>query len=289
MGYRIREMRPSDVVAIVRIANQAFLETARLTPLMGRRIAQRMRGDRECLFVAETDGGEVVGFVVGSCGEERATVGWIAVHPRHQGRGIGGILLEAVERKAMEKGISVVETGTPFARSFYEKYGYRCVETHRSMLLELVGREVSIPEDLRIRVITLDDLPEVMDFIDDEDEWLRFLDAYFSAYEKDADKAIAAFCEQEMVGIAVGRTEEVCSELITLAYLFVRDERRAMDVLKALAYVASTRGCRWFGVELPIKGITEAELESLGWEDAKLPFFWTRYRMRKELSPTDSR
>ena len=127
MGYRIRQMRPSDAVAVVRIANQAFLETARLTSLMGRRFVQRMKGDRDCLFVAESDDGEVVGFVIGSCKGGRATIGWIAVHPGHQGRGIGGMLLEAVEGKAMERGIRVVETGTPFARTFYEKYGYRCV------------------------------------------------------------------------------------------------------------------------------------------------------------------
>jgi ribosomal protein S18 acetylase RimI-like enzyme len=277
-------MKPSDVVAVMRIANQAFLETARLTSLMGRRFAQRMRGDRECLFVAETDEGEMVGFVMGSCKEDRASIGWIAVHPNHQGRGVGGMLLEAVERRAMEKGIRVVETGTPFARTFYEKHGYRCVGIRRSMLLELVGREVSAPEDLRIRVITLDDLAEVMDFIGDEEEWLKFLEAYFSAYERDADKAIAVLSEEGMVGIAIGRTDELCGELVTLAYLFVKDNRRAMDVLRSLAYVASTRGCRWFGVELPVRGITEAELESQGWEDAKLPFFWTGYRMRKELS-----
>ena len=282
MGYRIRQMRPSDAVAVVRIANQAFLETARLTSLMGRRFVQRMKGDRDCLFVAESDDGEVVGFVIGSCEGGRATIGWIAVHPGHQGRGIGGMLLEAVEGKAMERGIRVVETGTPFARTFYEKYGYRCVEVRRSMLLELVGREISIPQGLGIRAITLHDLDEVMDLIGDEGEWLRFLDAYFSAYGRDAEKAIVV-SSGELVGVAIGETDEVCGELVRLSYLFARDEGRAMDVLSCLVYVASARGCRWFGVELPVKGVTEEELESRGWEDAKLPFLWTRYRMRKEL------
>jgi len=282
MGYRIRGMKPSDVVAVVRIANQSFLETARISSLMGRRFAQRMKESRECLFVAESDDGEVVGFVVGSCEGERATIGWIAVHPKHQGKGIGGMLLGAVESRAREKGIYVVETGTPFARKFYEKYGYRCVEIHRSMLLELVGKGISIPEGLGIRVVILDDLDWVMDFIGDEEEWLRFLDAYFSAYGRDAEKAIAVSSE-ELVGVAIGETNEVCSELVKLSYLFVRDEEKAMDVLSCLVYVTSTRGCRWFGVELPVKGITEGELESRGWEDARFPFFWTKYRMRKEL------
>ena len=282
--YKLREMRPSDVLAVVRIANQSFLETARLGWLMGRRVVQRLISDRECLFVVEDSRGEVVGFVVGGCRGDRATIGWIAVHPNHRGRGIGGMLLKAVEDRAREKGIRVVETGTPFARPFYEKYGYECVHVERSMILELVGRSISIPEGVRIRTIMLDDLPMLLEFMGDEGEWLRFASAYFAAYENDPEKAILVTSEEENVlGVAVGRSDKTCSELAALSYLFVKEKGDAVKVLNSFAYVASSRGHRWLGVELPIMGITEELLEKMGWQDAKLPFFWTRYRLRKKL------
>lgn len=284
MEYRLREMKPSDVVAVVRIANQSFLETARLGWLMGRRVVQHLISNCKWLFVVEDNRGEVVGFVVGGCRGERATIGWIAVHPDHRRRGIGGMLLRAVEDRAREMGIRMVETGTPFARSFYEKYGYKCVGIERSMILELVGRPISIPEGIQIRTVMLNDLSMLLKFMEDENEWLRFADAYFEAYESDPEKAILVISEEgEILGVAIGKRNRICSELMVLSYLFVKDEKDAIEVLNSFAYLASSRGHRWLGVTLPVKGITEELLEGMGWQDAKLPFFWTKYRLRKEL------
>lgn len=282
MNLRIRQMRPSDVVAVVRIANQAFLETARLGWLMGRRAVHRLMEDRECLFVAEA-GGEVVGFVVGGCSGDRATIGWIAVHPDYWGRGIGGMLLGAVEEVARRKGIGVVETGTPFARSFYEKHGFRCVGVDRCMVLELVGRAISLPEGVRVRTLMLDDIGSLIELMGEE-EWLRFSRAFFSAYEDDPEKAIMVTSKEgTTLGVAVGENDRTYGELVTLTYMFVGREGDAMKVLDSMAYLASSRGHRWFGVRLPLEGTSQEELEGRGWEDAKLPSFWTRYRMRKEI------
>ena len=284
MKYRIRQMKPSDVSSVVRIANQSFLETARLGWLIGYRIVQRLMSNRECLFIAETDRGDLAGFVVGELKDNKAVINWIAVHPSHRSRGVGGMLLKAVEEKAREKGIRIVETGTPFARPFYEKYGYKCVDIRRSMLLELVGRSISIPKGLRIRTIMLEELPMLLDFIGDENEWLRFAAAYFEAYESDPEKAILITNKNnEILGVAIGRSEKICSELVTLSYIFAKKKEDTIRILNSLAYLASSHGHRWLGISLPIAGITEEQLKRAGWQDAKLPFFWTMYRMRKKL------
>ncbi|MCX7778562.1 MAG: GNAT family N-acetyltransferase, partial [Armatimonadetes bacterium] len=94
---------------------------------IGKAFVQWMQRHRHCMFLAETEDGEAVGFLIGRCDGDKARIGWIAVHQTHWGRGVGGMLLSAIEQCAIERGIKVVETGTPFARTFYEKYGYECV------------------------------------------------------------------------------------------------------------------------------------------------------------------
>jgi len=284
MKYKVRQIKLSDVFSIVRIANQSFLETARLGWLIGRGVVQQLMRNRECIFIAETNRGDPAGFVVGALKDDKAIIRWISVHPSHWRRGVGGMLLRAVEEKAREKGICVVETGTPFARSFYEKYGYKCVDVRRSMLLELVGRSIPMPEGLRIRVLMLEDLPMLLDFIRDENEWLRFAAAYFEAYKSDPEKAILVTREDSgILGVAIGRSEKICSELVTLSYIFAKKKEDTIRILNSLAYLASSHGHRWLGISLPIAGITEEQLKRAGWQDAKLPFFWTMYIMKKKL------
>lgn len=285
MPYRVRQMQPSDVFSVVRIANQAFLEMARPSWYIGKAFAQWMRRHRHCMFIAETEGGEAVGFLIGRCDGDRACIGWIAVHPSHWGRGVGGMLLSEIERCATNVGIKVVETGTPFARAFYEKYGYKCVGIRKAMVFELVGRKIEMPHGLQIRTITLDDLPKLLNVIGEENEWLQFLEAYFSACEGDPSKAaiVSEIAQQNCIGVAIGNADAVCKDLVILSYLFSAGEGRAMDVLRAFVYFISTFGHRWVGIRLPIRGISEEELEADGWQDAKLPYLWTCYEMRKEL------
>lgn len=281
-GFRIRRMRPQDVVEVVRIANQAFLETARLTRRLGYGFAKYMLEGGELLFVAETEGGKVVGFVFGRREEDSAVIGWIAVHPEYQGRGIGGLLLKAVEDKARRTGLKTVITGTPFARSFYEKYGYECYRVERALLLELIGRTVKPPRDLDVRPLLLDDLPALASFMGDE-EYLRFLMTYFSVYDSDPDMCLIGFRGKDVAGAVVGKRNEVYPDLVTLEELVVKDESHAYDMLDALTYAVSVKGYRWVGVRLPVRGLDEEELLRKGWKDAKLPSFWTRYHIRKHL------
>lgn len=284
---RIRPMRLEDIISVVRIANQSFLETARLTKLMGQRFAHYMRQWPDWLFVAETFEGRVVGFIFGSLeGEAHASIHWIAVHPEFQGMGIGGMLLKAIEEKAMGLGLKAILTGTPFALRFYEKYGFKCVGIRRRLVLELVGKSLEPPEGLESRPIALEGLRDFIPLMNRE-EYLRFLSAYFSVYESDPDKALAALADNRIVGILIGRRNEVYPDLVTLDCIFVKDSAYAYSMLKLFAYRASTGGYRWVGVELPIPYLEEGELLKEGWQDARLPSFWTGYQLRKDLHLQD--
>ena len=285
-GYRtkeiqIRPMEISDVIQAIRVANQAFVEGARFTARIGEGIARHLEEHRGWQFVAEK-GGDLIGFLTGKPGGE-AFVSWIAVHPAHQGRGIGGMLLKAIEAKARGQGIKEVRLGTPFARSFYEKHGYRCVEVQRRMVLDLIGKSISPPHGLCLRPVVLDDLPQLLPLFYGEGEYLKFLSAYFSAFDEHTDEALMGKRDGRTVGVLLGRSDSKLWDLITLSYLFARSKADALDVLQGLVYTCSRQGRRWVGVGLPIPYVEEGDLTERGWQDAQLPMFWTGYRMRKAL------
>ncbi|MEM2935899.1 MAG: hypothetical protein QW231_01835 [Candidatus Bathyarchaeia archaeon] len=54
--------------------------------------------------------------------------------------------------------------------------------------------------------------------------------------------------------------------------------------MKAFEAKCSSKGARWVGISTD-----DQELMTLlgkdGWVDAKLPMFWTRYHMEKNLTP----
>ncbi|RLI37875.1 hypothetical protein DRO55_00270 [Candidatus Bathyarchaeota archaeon] len=280
--FHVRTARPEDVVSIVRVANQAFLETARLTGLIGRGFAQTMADYGEWCFVAEDEDDGIIGFLVGAHSEDKATIKWIAVHPDYWDRGVGGQLLKAIEDKARREGLKIVETGTPFARGFYERYGFRCVEVQKALILELVGRRVTPPEEIQMKPLILDDLGKLARFME-RGEYLRFLTSYFNSFTDDPEKALLGLDRDEAVGVVIGRTDNIYKDLVKVEYIHPVEPSYALSLLYGLVHLCSTEGLRWVGVRLPIQGISEEALTRMGWREAKLPTFWTRYRMRKEL------
>jgi ribosomal protein S18 acetylase RimI-like enzyme len=159
---RVREAREQDAAAMARVliestrsAFGAFIPRERLLAFTpeesARNWARTLRGLREaphseeCLLVAETAAGEVVGVAMG--GPERAghpryvgEVKVLVVLPAYQRQGVGRRLVRAVVGHLVQRGapsflIRVVEPNAA-ARRFYEALGGRIVPDVRERLEE---------------------------------------------------------------------------------------------------------------------------------------------------------
>ena len=75
---------------------------------------------------------EIAGLLTYKTTDDNATVGLIAVSNKHQGKGIGGILLKHLETILYQKGITSLTIPTQFenkqACNFYSKQGYSIFE-----------------------------------------------------------------------------------------------------------------------------------------------------------------
>lgn len=89
------------------------------------------------MFVAVEDSG-VVGFIALNVhedfvGERSCTIGGLVVRDTHRSREIGAQLLDAAERWAHERDVSVVTVRSNAIRErahrFYERHGYEIVKT----------------------------------------------------------------------------------------------------------------------------------------------------------------
>jgi len=90
----------------------------------------KMAGERGWWRVAQTRGGEPVGFGVPSRNSEVPVVGYLGVVPEHRGHGyVGDILAEITRVLVAEAGAQTIHADTdlanqPMARAF-ERAGYR--------------------------------------------------------------------------------------------------------------------------------------------------------------------
>jgi len=89
------------------------------------------------IFADETliyqEDNQIMGFVTYKINNDMATIGLIAVNPDFQGKGIGGKLLQFVEKKLSKKKIKSLSIPTQqnnvAACNFYKKQGYKIYET----------------------------------------------------------------------------------------------------------------------------------------------------------------
>jgi len=283
LSATVRNTILRDIPGIVRVANQAFVEMARRTSHIGFGILEWLIRQPDYQFVA-ADGEAIVGFLVGSVREEdgedgEAVIHWIGVHPSHRGRGIGSMLMSAFENAARRK-VRRAVTGTPFAKGFYEKLGYKCTNIEHRLVKDLISKPIATG-NVKFETIDVENLEPIISFLGEEAP--KFLEAFFKAYEDDSDKLLSATVNGKPIGVIIAKTNSCTRELIEVTYLHGVDLQATHALLKAFEAKCSNKGVQWVGVYTNDQKLM-ALLVKDGWVDAKLPMFWTCYRMEKDLT-----
>jgi ribosomal protein S18 acetylase RimI-like enzyme len=122
---RIRTYEPRDFASVRRVWRSAGLT---LSPSDSRSELEQTRRRDPDLFLVATIGGRPVGVVLGRFDGRRGWINHLAVDPKFQGRGIGGLLVAELERRLRIKGcpkvnLHILAENRDVAR-FYRRLGY---------------------------------------------------------------------------------------------------------------------------------------------------------------------
>jgi len=283
----VRKMRLEDLLGVIRVCNQAFREAARITSYIAPQLLESLIKQPEAQLVAEVEG-KIVGFLRGEFvfKERKAIVAHIAVHPKYQGKGIGGKLIRHFEKLAKEKGLRKVSLGTPFARGFYEKLGYKCTKITYAVVYDLVGKEVVMPKIENFKVIdpiTLDHITIIANSLT-EKEVYNCLIHYFDLYKVPCKSSTLILdSNNKILGIVLGKEHTWIKDLLTVTYLYGSTLWIKTWLLKFMAYKASLLGLRYLGIRTDDNSLIK-ELLKEGWEIKSFDTFWTGYTMEKILT-----
>ena len=128
---QIREVKPPDIRAIARLAEQGFKDLYRFDwQANAQALLKASQKDKAVVAVAEIEG-DVVAYCNLRAWPAGGWIDQIVVDEKLRGRGIGRALLDHIVKKAKEKDfwkisliVSASDTG---ANAFYEKYGFDAI------------------------------------------------------------------------------------------------------------------------------------------------------------------
>lgn len=133
LKVRIRKFRFGDEFAVVRIIRDAnritlkkFYSPSVIKQMCVNTTAAKIRkkGKEKNLVVAII-GNKIVGVVGLTQNRPRS----FFVHPRHQGKGIGRMLIQSIEKKAKKLKMKFLKLNSSlFAVSFYKHFGYKVIK-----------------------------------------------------------------------------------------------------------------------------------------------------------------
>lgn len=128
-SVHIRSFRLGDYIYITKIWKETGLEQTETESLDA--LAKQLAWDSELVLIAE-DEGKVAGVIVGTIDGSRGYFYRLAVEPEYQGRGIGRKLVEALEKRFCQKGVTrifiMVNQDNTSVVPFYHSLGYEVKE-----------------------------------------------------------------------------------------------------------------------------------------------------------------
>ena len=96
-------------------------------------IEKKLRRDPDLFLVAEA-GRDIVGTVIGGFDGRRGMIYHLAVHPKYRGQGLGGRLMDEVERRLKARGCRkcylMVTPENTDAMKYYEQRGWYRMDVH---------------------------------------------------------------------------------------------------------------------------------------------------------------
>jgi len=140
----IRACRPQDVPRLAALCGQLGYPVSR--EMVRRRLEEVMGDAAHVVYVAQAEDGEVVGWAHAFVRrllmvEPHVEVGGLVVDEERRGRGVGRLLMEAVESWAREQGCQAVYLRSNVVRRdahrFYEQIGYANIKTSLTFRKEL--------------------------------------------------------------------------------------------------------------------------------------------------------
>ena len=144
---KVRRMEMHDLGRVMEIEHQSY--TMPWTDATFRGLLRRADAD---LFVAETAEGALAGYAVAWSVLDQGELGNVAVAPEWRHRGIAHHLLDAVIRRANERGVKElfleVRVSNSTARQLYLSYGFRDVGRRRNYYMEPVEDALVMRKDL---------------------------------------------------------------------------------------------------------------------------------------------
>ncbi len=276
----IRQLSLGDVLPLVRISAQAFLEHARF-PEMGLSVTRCLREHPAWQWGAFKDG-ELIGFLLTEPSKERnrVAVRLIATDPGRQSRGTGGRLLAALEARAREENFPLLSVGTPFAGRFYEKYGFEVTKVHLKVIKELAGVHVAKEEGVSASALDFESAGEILQRFETDEFRGKFLDAFLGNYRKDRGLALRVERDGELAGVVIGKVSEFYRDFVEAKFLHEFGSGLSAPV-RAFELAVSTLGLRYVGFSASED--REALFEALGYSRAERDFFWSMYTLEKPL------
>ncbi len=274
----VKRLTLNDVLPLVRICNQAFLEWARF-PEHGVEAVRRIQEQPQWQWGA-FEGERLRGFLLCNHRREKKSVAikLIGVDPAACGRGLGRMLLETLDRAAVQARLDSLSVGTPFAAGFYRKNGFELAGTNLRMIRDIAQSSIRMPEGLSVRPMGMGDAQEMVGQIQDDGAKSLFLKAFLAHYRKNGRLLVRMDKGRQVCGTGLGEVDRVYGDFVRVA-LALPIHGSMEDVVRGMETMVSMQGLRHIGFELAEE--QETLFSKLGYERAARDYFWTMYTLRK--------